>query len=69
MTMNALQAKLTDLPTIALGGRPHLSYQAVTDTVAAFLYPAAPMDATAYQRVLETADSVCRKMGYTEVVR
>jgi hypothetical protein len=69
MTMNALQAKLRDLPTIALGGRPHLSYQAVTDTVAAFLYPTVPLDAAAYQRVLETADALCRELGYAEVVR
>ena len=76
--MNELKTKLAALPTFALGGRPYLSYQAVTDTVAAFLYPGpptaaahppAPMDAAVYQHVLETADALCRELGYTEVVR
>ncbi|MBK7180352.1 MAG: hypothetical protein IPH82_24730 [Chloroflexi bacterium] len=38
--MNELKTKLAALPTFALGGRPYLSYQAVTDTVAAFYTPA-----------------------------
>ena len=75
--MNELKTKLAALPTFALGGRPYLSYQAVTDTVAAFLYPNGPtaahpapsMDAAAYQRILETADTLCRELGYTAVVK
>ena len=75
--MNTLQTQISALPTLALGGRPYLSYQAVTDTVAAFLYPNGPtaahpaplMDAAAYQRILETADTLCRELGYTAVVK
>lgn len=75
--MNELKTRLAALPTIALGGRPYLSYQAVTDTVAAFLYPngqtaahpAPSMDAAAYQRILETADTLCGALGYTNVVK
>ncbi len=76
--MNTLQTQIAALPTLALGGRPYLSYQAVTDTVAAFLFPqsdapfphpARAMDATAYQRILETADTLCRELGYTAVVK
>ncbi|MBK7916757.1 MAG: hypothetical protein IPJ94_10970 [Chloroflexi bacterium] len=64
--MNTLQTQIAALPTLELGGWPYLSYQAVTDTVAAFLYPNGPtsahpapsMDAAAYQRILETADTL-----------
>jgi hypothetical protein len=70
--MNALQEKLHALPTHALGGRPHLSCRAVTDCVAASLYPQqeiATIDVAAYQRVLETTDALCRALGYQEIVK
>ena len=70
--MRNLTETLAALPTIALGGRPHLSYRAVVDAVAARLYPdtaAGDIDEAAYRRVLETADRLCRALGYREVVR
>ena len=74
--MNQLKKQLAQLPPILVGEQPYLSYQAVTDTVAAFLYPegfsthsADQMDAAAYQRILETADLLCRELGYQEVVK
>jgi hypothetical protein len=36
--MNQLKAALTGLPTLEVGGRRYLSYQEVTDKVAAFLF-------------------------------
>ncbi|MCA9975862.1 MAG: hypothetical protein KC413_08940, partial [Anaerolineales bacterium] len=74
--MEKLKQLLVDLPTKTINGRAYLSYQAVTDTVAAFLYPegspthpADKMDAAAYQCILETADLLCRELGYQEVVK
>jgi len=60
------------LPPKKIAGRQHLSYQAVTDTVAAFLFPNSPANQMAvddYQRILETADALCRELGYREVVK
>lgn len=76
--MNQLKVAITALPPLEVGGRRYLSYQAVTDTVAAFLFPdgdpASPHpagggDTAAYQRILETADRLCRELGYAEVVK
>jgi len=70
--MENLKSNLAALPTKMVDGRQYLSYQAVTDTVAAFLFPhsrADQMEADAYQRVLETADTLCRELGYREVVK
>lgn len=70
--MKNLKTQIAALPTIQMGGETYLSYQAVTDTVAAFLFPNAPIDqmmAVAYQQILETADSLCREMGYQEIVK
>jgi hypothetical protein len=38
--MEKLKNCIATLPTIIVGGEAYLSYQAVTDTVAALLYPA-----------------------------
>jgi hypothetical protein len=70
--MEKLKTKLAALPIHMAGSSPYLSYQAVTDTVAAFLFPNSStdqMDAAAYRRVLETADTLCRQLGYQEVVK
>jgi hypothetical protein len=74
--MKKLKNRIAALPTITVGGEAHLSYQAVTDTVAAFLYPAgAPTQPTdqieeaEYRRILETADTLCRELGYVDVVK
>lgn len=74
--MKELKEHITTLPTIMVGGETYLSYHAVTDTVAAFLYPegsptlpADRIDEAGYQRVLETADTLCRELGYANVVK
>ncbi|MFZ1399597.1 MAG: hypothetical protein WAS33_22020 [Candidatus Promineifilaceae bacterium] len=70
--METLKKQLEALPPKKIAGRQYLSYQAVTDTVAAFLFPhsrADQMEADAYQRLLETADALCRELGYREVVK
>jgi hypothetical protein len=70
--MNQLKQQLADLPTRIIHGQPHLSYLAVNNTVAAFLFPEqAPeqIDEAAYQRILETADTLCRQLGYQTVVK
>jgi hypothetical protein len=67
-----LKKQITALPIIKAGGATGLSYQAVTNTVAAFLIPDLPpdqIDEAGYQRILETADSLCRELGYTGVVK
>ena len=74
--MKKLKTQIAALPTIQVDGETYLSYQAVTNTVAAFLFPQGSpphptdqMDAAGYQRVLETADSLCRELGYASVVK
>ena len=74
--MKKLKMQIAALPIIQVDGETYLSYQAVTNTVAAFLFPqgspAHPtdqMDAAGYQRVLETADTLCRELGYASVVK
>ncbi|MFQ5418878.1 MAG: hypothetical protein ACE5EY_00805 [Anaerolineae bacterium] len=68
--MEKLKAQIKTLPTTTVGDKTYLSYQAVTDTVAAFLFPAQPpdqIDAAGYQRILETADNLCRELGYPSI--
>ncbi len=74
--MEKLKNHIAALPTIMVGGETYLSYQAVTDTVAAFLFPkglpalpADQIDEAGYQRILETADTLCRELGYMAVVK
>jgi hypothetical protein len=75
--MNHLQAQIAALPTQTVGGATYLSYEAVTDAVAAFLFPPGTptphsteaIDAAQYQQILETADTLCRALGYQEVVK
>ena len=74
--MKELKTQIAALPTIQVDGETYLSYQAVTNTVAAFLFPQRPpthptdqIDAVGYQRVLETADTLCRELGYASVVK
>lgn len=74
--MKKLKTQIAALPTITVDGETYLSYQAATNTVAAFLFPqrtpAHPtdqMDAAGYQCVLETADTICRELGYASVVK
>ncbi|MCI0396116.1 MAG: hypothetical protein L0322_14410, partial [Chloroflexi bacterium] len=68
--MDNLKDRIASLPTITVGGERYLSYQAVSDLVAACLYPTLPadqIDEIAYRRILETADALCRKLGYTRI--
>jgi hypothetical protein len=70
--MEKLKTKLANLPTKMVDNRQYLPYQAVTNTVAAFIFPNHPADqmgAVVYQRILETADTLCRELGYTDVVK
>jgi hypothetical protein len=68
--MDQLSEQIAALPTIQIGGQRYLSYQAVTDAVAASLFPgAAPAEIGAddYRQILEQAEAVCRALGYTSV--
>ncbi|MCA9973732.1 MAG: hypothetical protein KC425_26140, partial [Anaerolineales bacterium] len=70
--MHKLKEQIAALSPLVVAGRPYLSYQAVADAVAAFLFPAHPtdqIDAAGYARILQTADSLCRELGYHTVVR
>jgi hypothetical protein len=70
--MEKLKNRIAALPTIMVGGEAYLSYQAVTNAVAAFLFPTLPpdrIDDAGYQRILETADTLCRELGYVDVVK
>jgi hypothetical protein len=70
--MNQLQKQIAGLPTVTLSRQAYLSCQAVTDGVAAVLFPALSpdqIDETSYQRILETADTLCRQLGYQAVVK
>ena len=68
--MDQLTEQIAALPTIEAGGQRYLSHQAVTDTVAAFLFPdvaPAEMGADDYQQILEQADAACRALGFATV--
>lgn len=70
--MEKIKAQIQQLPTVTAGEQTSLSYSAVTDTVAAFLFPnhaANQIDAAGYQRILETADTLCRELGYVEIIK
>lgn len=68
--MEALKEKIMTLPTITVGNQTYIAYQAVTDIVVAFLFPALPsnqIDEAEYQSILETAAFLCRELGYSNV--
>lgn len=70
--MEKLKNRIADLPAVTVGGKRYLAYQAVTDAVAAFLFPTLSLDQideVGYQLVLETADSLCHELGYADIVR
>jgi hypothetical protein len=70
--MEKIKAQIQQLPTITAGEQTYLSYNAVTDTVAALLFPnhaANQIDAAGYQRILETADTLCHELGYVEIIK
>jgi len=54
--MTTLEEKISGLPTIIIGNRTYIPYQAVTDTVAAFLFPnhVDEMDEDTYVAIVET---------------
>ena len=68
--MDQLNERIATLSTIQVGGRSYLSCQAVTDAVAAFLFPGvapAEIGADDYRQILEQAEAVCRALGYNSV--
>lgn len=70
--MKQLKSEIRRLPTTMVSGSNYLSYQAVANQVAAFLLPgvsADEIDGADYQHILETADALCRDLGYTQVVK
>ena len=70
--MEELKTQIRMLPTTTVNSKAYLSYQAVTDTVAAFLFPILSpdqIDEAEYQRILETADTLCCELGYVEIVK
>jgi hypothetical protein len=70
--MDQLKTEIKGLPTAMVGGINYLSYQAVTNQVTAFLLPGVPaeeIDGADYQYILQTADTLCRELGYTHVVK
>lgn len=70
--MEELKQQLLELPALQLGYNTHLSSRAVTNAVAAFFFPGVPTDEIGgvdYQRILEAADTLCRQMGYAQVVK
>jgi hypothetical protein len=70
--MEQLKTEIRSLPTTMVGGINYLSYQEVTNQVAAFILPGVSVDEIGgadYQHILETADSLCREIGYTQVVK
>ncbi|MCB0027242.1 MAG: hypothetical protein KDE28_05005, partial [Anaerolineales bacterium] len=70
--MEQLKTEIGNLPMTMVGGINYLSYQAVTNQVAALLLPGVSADEISgadYQHILETADALCRDLGYTQVVK
>lgn len=70
--MEKLKNDISTLPVFSIDGETFLSYQAVTNKVAAFLFPTTSTEQIAeakYQRILETADSLCHELGYRAVVK
>jgi hypothetical protein len=70
--MEQLKKQIAALPTLTVGGERYLACQAVTDAIAAFLFPTQPVDQideAGYRRILETADSLCRELGYVAIAK
>lgn len=70
--MEELIEQVTDLAVVTIDAHTYLSYEAVTETVGDFLFPGMDsdeMDETKYRHILEAAEKVCRKLGYTDVAR
>ena len=70
--MEELKQQLAELSRVRTGQVEYLAYRAVADTVAAFLLPGVPpgeIGGADYQHILETADTLCRELGYTQVVK
>jgi hypothetical protein len=70
--MDQLKTEIRSLPTTKVGGINYLLYRAVTNQVAALLLPGVPADEIGgadYQHILETAEALCRELGYTQVVK
>ena len=72
--MNQLKKQIADLPPIMVDNRCYLSYQAVTNAVAAYLFQAGSpahspnqIDEAGYKRILEVADTLCRELGYPHI--
>lgn len=68
--MEQLKDAIGALPSVLVGQAEYLPYRAVTDLTAAFLFPDVSLDQLderAYRRILETADRICRALGYTAV--
>ena len=68
--MNNLKQQIAALPTSQVGSCTYLSYRAVTNQVAAYLFPERAVEQVGeqdYQRILERADAICRELGYTSV--
>lgn len=69
---NDLVQQITALPVYQDDGDDYLAQRAVTDVVAAHLFPgqgSAAIGAAEYQQVLETTDAVCRGLGYGRLVK
>jgi hypothetical protein len=70
--VDVIKEAIRQLPPIEVDGRRHLPYQAVTDIVAAVLFPnllPAAIDEAAYRQILETAGAVCGELGYGATVK
>jgi len=67
--MIQLEDQITQLTTITIDNQSYLPFEAVTDTVAAFLFPnhTDQMDEVTYQQVVETAVMTCHALGYKHV--
>jgi hypothetical protein len=72
MTNPEMRNHIAALPAITAGGKNYLSHQAVTNAVAAFLFPTLSLDQideVGYRCILETADSLCHELGYAGIVK
>jgi len=72
--MTTLYDEIAGIPPHQIAGNPHLHlpYQAVTDKVAAFLFPDQPLNdigAAQYRQILERAEQICRQLGYSQLVK
>ena len=70
--MTPLAQRVSAMPTIDVGGQPHLNHKAATDIVAAFLFQDIPPEEIGekdYQKILEVVDATCQALGYHELVK